>query len=115
MKSPKRVVLLLCVLCALCGVFSPGCITTFSGKDQAVVDHRAAVLRALANDANARTLPPSPADWLTYVWTIENEARAAQNLSDAAHWQKPTFPCPASMPAAVPWTPRDDVSAGSGK
>ena len=102
------------VLLAIAGVIlcclAAGC-TVFSAADREVVDHRAAVMRALADRLNAAA---EPWDKLTLAYIIECEARAAANLSDAAHWRAPTFTHAPTFPAALPWAPVDAVDENPG-
>jgi|GEM_PF-3886167 len=83
--------------------------------DRATVDHRAAVMSALADKVNAGTAADLQANALDAAWVIENERRAAVNLSDACHWRKATYAHPARRPTTLPWTPEDDVPAEGGK
>lgn len=107
--SAVRVVtmLLLAVLGLAILAGSTGC-----AADRATLDHRAAVMNGLADKLNAQGVPAAESDRLDMIWAVENERRAAVNLSDAAHWRKPTYPYAASRPAAIPWTPTDAAPAG---
>ena len=83
--------------------------------DRATVDHRAAVMCGLADRINTGTADDLRANALDAAWAIENERRAAMNLSDAYHWRKATYPCPASRPTTLPWTPEDASPAPAGE
>ena len=100
--------IVLMLLVVLVGV--AGC-TVFSAADKAVVDHRAAELNAVADNANALPAPPAQAEWLGIVWILENERRAAVNLSNRAHWEKAKYPYPAKAPTTLPWVPADNAPA----
>ena len=79
--------------------------------DRATVDHRAAVMGGLADQINSATPADLAANASDVAWVIENERRAAVNLSDAYHWRKATYPYPAKRPTTLPWKPEDDVPA----
>jgi len=79
--------------------------------DRATVDHRAAVMGGLADKINSGTADDLRANGTDAAWVIENERRAAVNLSDAYHWRKATYPYPAKCPTTLPWKPEDDVPA----
>jgi hypothetical protein len=83
--------------------------------DRATIDHRAAVMSGLADKVNAGTADDLRANAVDAAWVIENERRAAVNLSDAYHWRKATYPNPAKRPTTLPWTPEDDAPAEGGK
>jgi len=103
----RNVSVVLCVLCLLCGgLFLGGC-----ASDRATVDHRAAVMNGVANQVNAGTAQDLATNALDAAWIIENERRAAVNLSDSYHWRKATYPNPAKRPTTLPYTPVDDVPA----
>lgn len=104
----KIVAMLLVLL--LSGVLLGGC-----AADRATVDHRAAVMTGVADRINADGVPTAPQDQLDFALCIENERRAAVNLSDALHWRKPTYKYPAKRPTTLPWRPEDDVSAAGGQ
>jgi len=101
MKQVNMVLMALVMLSVTC---IAGC-----ASDTATVDHRAAVMCGVANQLDAHGLPTAPQDQLDCIWAMENERRAAVNLSDAYHWRKPTYPYPAKQPTTMPWTPEDDV------
>jgi len=102
----KLVVVLLLVAT---GFMIGGC-----AADRAAIDHRSAVMGGVADKINAGTAADLQANALDVAWTIENERRAAVNLSDWAHWRKATYPYPAKRPEALPWKPVDDVPATGG-
>ena len=79
--------------------------------DRATIDHRAAVMSGLADKINSGTADDLRDNALDAAWVIENERRAAINLSDAYHWRKATYPHAAKRPTSLPWTPEDDVPA----
>lgn len=79
--------------------------------DRATLDHRAAVMNALADKINAGTAADLEANALDVAWVIENERRAAVNVADAARWKKPTYRYPAKRPTTLPYVPEDDASA----
>lgn len=83
--------------------------------DRATIDHRAAVMSGLADKINSGTADDLRANSLDAAWVIENERRAAVNLSNAYHWRSATYKYPASRPTTLPWTPQDDVSPEGGK
>ena len=62
-------------------------------------------MNAAADKINAGTADDMRANAAPIAWVIENERRAAVNLSDAAHWRKATFPTAASQPTTLPWKP----------
>ena len=106
----------LCALALLLVTAIGGC-TVFSSADRARVDHRAAVMAAAADKINGSTVEElSDPAVLKYVAHImENERRAAVNISDAAHFRKPTYRWPAKAPTTMPWVPIDDKpAAGEG-
>lgn len=82
--------------------------------DRATIDHRAAVMSGLADKINSGTADDLAANALDAAWIIENERRAAVNLSDAYHWRKATYPYPARRPTSLPWTPEDEAPAAEG-
>jgi len=88
---------------------------TGCAADRATVDHRAAVMCGTADMINEGTADNLKANATAVAWVIENERRAAVNLSDAYHWRKPTYPYPAKMPTTLPWKPEDDVPVEGGK
>jgi len=74
------------------------------------------VMSAVADKINTGTADDLRDNALDVAWIVENERRAAQNLSDAVHWRPPTYKYPARRPEALPWVPEDDVpAAGGGK
>jgi inner membrane protein involved in colicin E2 resistance len=91
------------------------CVAMFGGvgcaADRATIDHRAAVMVGLADKINAGTSDDLKANAPYVAWTIENERRAAQNISDAYHWKSATYKYPASQPTTLPWTPVDDTNS----
>lgn len=99
----KRLLLMtLAMLCLAVGIV--GC-----AADRATVDHRAAVMTGLADKVNGGTAADLAANALDAAWCIENERRAAVNLSDAMHWRKATYEYPAKRPTTLPWVPADDI------
>jgi len=94
---------------AMWALLAAGGCTVFSAADKAVVDHRAAVMNAVADKANAMPAPPSTEDWMNIVQVIERERRAAVNLSNTAHWEKPTYKYNPKTPTTLPWKPVDDA------
>jgi len=82
--------------------------------DRATVDHRAAVMGGVADKINSGTADDLRANASDVAWTIENERRAAVNLSDSYHWRKATYQYPASRPTTLPWKPQDDTT-GTGQ
>ena len=104
-----RIVLLMLV--AVIGLaFMSGCAV-----DRTVIDHRAAVMSAVADKTNSGTADDLRDNALEVAWCLENERRAAQNLSDVVHWRPPTYRYPARRPEALPWVPEDDVPAIGGR
>ena len=99
----KRLILCVLFLAVLCG----GC-----AADRATLDHRAVVMNGVADKLAAEGFPTAQAGLLDVAWIIENERRAAVNLSDSAHWRKETYPYPAKRPTTMPYTPEDDVPVG---
>jgi len=85
---------------------------TGCSADRATVDHRAAVMCGLADKINAGTTADLAANSYDVAWIIENERRAAVNLSDSYGWRKATYPYPAARPASLPWVPQDDITGG---
>jgi len=82
-------------------VAHPGCMCA-TGKDLAVIDQRAAITRTVADRAASSelTLPQM-------AYALEDEARAAANLADAAHQRSPRFTGPpTNPPTELPWTPQ---------
>ena len=79
------------------------------------MDHRAAVMNGVANQVNSATAQDLAASALDVAWIVENERRAAVNLSDSYHWRKATYPFPAKRPTTLPYTPEDDTSAAQQK
>ena len=102
MRSGSMCVILLTMLC-LC-VFFGGC-----AADRSTVDHRASVMNGLADKVNSSTAEDLRDNALDVAWIVENERRAAVNLSDAFHWRKPTYKYPSKRPDSLPYTPEDDV------
>jgi len=100
------IVMLAVVLVVL---FMTGC-----SADRATLDHRAAVMAGLADTINSCTADELKSYSLDVALTVENERRAAVNLSDAYHWRKATYQYAASRPTTLPWTPKDDATAKVG-
>jgi len=71
-------------------------------------------MSGLADKINSGTADDLRDNALDAAWVIENERRAAVNLSDAYHWRKATYPYPARRPTELPWRPEDDVPAAKG-
>jgi len=90
-------------------------VSTGCSADRATIDHRAAVMSGLADKINSGTADDLRDNALDAAWVIENERRAAVNLSDAYHWRKATYKYPARRPTALPWEPEDDVRAKGGE
>jgi len=99
----KKLVVLVCLLALLAGC----------AADQAVIDHRAAVMCGLADKINAGTADDLRANAPDVAWTIENERRAAVNLSNWAHWQAPCYQHPALRPTSLPWVPTSDPNGSN--
>jgi hypothetical protein len=97
----KQVVMVLMLVLVMSVVV--GC-----AADRATIDHRAAVMAGVANQVNAGTPQDLQDSALDVAWTLENERRAAVNLSDSYHWRKATYPYPAKRPTTLPYTPEDD-------
>lgn len=91
----------------LAGFVLAGC-----SADRAAIDHRAAVMCGVADMINEGTAENLRVNATSAAWVIENERRAAVNLSDAYHFRKPTYPYPAKQPTTLPWKPEDDVPPG---
>ena len=108
MKNGRMLVVML-VLLVGAAVISTGC-----SADRAKIDHRAAVMSGLADKINGGTADDLRDNALDAAWVIENERRAAVNLSDAYRWRKATYPYPARRPTELPWRPEDDVPATKG-
>ena len=100
-----------------CGLLVLLVVATLGGcaADRATIDHRAAVMSGLADKINGGTADDLRANALDAAWVIENERRAAVNLSDAYHWRSASYKYPAKRPTTLPWTPEDDVSAEGSK
>ena len=90
-------------------------LLTGCAADRATVDHRAAVMSGLADKVNSGTADDLRSNAIDAAWIIENERRAAVNLSDAYRWRSATYKYSASRPTTLPWTPQDDVPAEGGK
>jgi len=90
-------------------------VSTGCSADRATIDHRAAVISGLADKINSGTADDLRDNALDAAWVIENERRAAVNLSDAYHCRKATYKYPARRPTALPWKPEDDVPAKGGE
>lgn len=80
-----------------------------AGCGNPAADHHAAIMDGLANQVNASTVAQlqDPNVLLSFAVVIENERRAARNLSDGLHWEAPTYRTAATRPTALPWTPKD--------
>jgi hypothetical protein len=109
MKKTWMLIVMLAILSCV-AVGGAGC-----AADRATVDHRAAVMSGLADKINSGTADDLRTNALDAAWVIENERRAAVNLSDAYHWRGATYKHPAGRPTTLPWTPQDDVPAEGGK
>ena len=107
----SRIVMLLCMAVAVVGLACVG----GCAMDRSAIDHRAAVMSAVADKINTGTPDDLRDNALDVAWIVENERRAAQNLSDAVHWRPPTYKYPARRPDALPWVPEDDVPAAGGR
>ena len=101
------VVVLVLLSCA--AVVSTGC-----SAGRAIIDHRAAVMSGVADKVNSGTADDLRDNALDVAWVIENERRAAVNLSDAFHWRAPTYKYPARRPTELPWRPEDDMPLRGG-
>lgn len=97
---------ILILLAILVGAPLAGC-----ASDRATIDHRAAVMCGLADKINAGTVDHLRVNAIDAAWVIENERRAAVNLSDAYHWRKATYRYSAKRPTTLPWVPQNDVPA----
>jgi len=87
----------------------PILLLTLAGCGNPAADHHAAVMDGLANQINAATIQQlqDPNILLSFAVIVENERRAARNLSDGLHYEKPTYPTAATRPTELPWTPKD--------
>ena len=96
-------------------LFGVTAVGTGCSVDRATIDHRAAVMSGVADKVNAGTTDDLRDNALDVAWIIENERRAAVNLSDAFHWRAPTYKYPARRPTELPWRPEDDVPVKGGR
>jgi len=96
-------------------LFAVAMVSTGCAADRATVDHRAAVMSGLADKINSGTAEDLRDNALDVAWCLENERRAAVNLSDAFHWRTPTYKYPAKRPTELPWRPEDDVPVKGGR
>jgi hypothetical protein len=81
--------------------FQAGCATT-------AIDQHYAVMRGLANKVNAATFAElqDPNTLCSFALIVENEARAAGNISAANHWGSGTKQAAVTTrPSTLPWTP----------
>ena len=111
MKQKRAIrVLGMVLLLAFVGIVAFGMMGC--AADRATLDHRAAVMNGVADTINAKGVPTDQQDQLDFAWCIENERRAAVNVSDSFHWKQPTYPYPAKRPTTMPYKPVDDVPVG---
>ena len=102
----KRI-LIVSLLCLLVAGLFIGC-----AADINAADHHAAIMTGLANKLEASQPQDLSFNALDVVWIVENERRAATNMSDKMHWRKPTYVHPATRPTTMPCVPVDDVAKG---
>jgi hypothetical protein len=108
MKSNVWSLILLGLLTSLCLFLAVGC-----AADRATLEHRAAVMDGLAEKINSGTPADLTTNALYVAWVVENERRAAVNLADRFGGKAPTYPYAAKQPTTLPWTPEDEVPAGT--